>query len=244
MQRAIRPLALQRGAVLLLLVAVLGMGMAAVMIGMFGGRQNQAQAARERSALLALETAREALLGFAVANGRLPRPAMSATDGRETPQPCTSEAACSGFIPWVTLGINGADSWGKVLRYSVTAELSNSPVLRMRAVANRRVLGRDGAGDVTYLAGQAACSVAVPCAAAVIMSSGKNNLGTSTQGIIQANNSAANEDELFNNSAARDFFSRAASGSPAAPGGEFDDLVVWLPLPVLYRRMNAAGVLP
>jgi hypothetical protein len=31
---------------------------------------------------------------------------------------------------------------------------------------------------------------------------------------------------------------------PGAPGGEFDHMLVWLPVSVLYSRMIAAGLLP
>ena len=31
---------------------------------------------------------------------------------------------------------------------------------------------------------------------------------------------------------------------PGAPGGEYDDLLVWIPVGLLYGRMVAAGVLP
>jgi hypothetical protein len=40
-----------------------------------------------------------------------------------------------------------------------------------------------------------------------------------------------------------DFVSRNPS-SPGAPGGEFDDIVSWLPTGILFNRMVAAGKLP
>src|ERR1035437_9255557 len=43
---------------------------------------------------------REALIGFAVTNGRLPRPATSLADGAENPAICANDAACTGFVPW------------------------------------------------------------------------------------------------------------------------------------------------
>ncbi|RIK16052.1 MAG: type II secretion system protein, partial [Anaerolineae bacterium] len=53
-----------------------------------------------------LNDIRDALVGFAVANGRLPRPATSAVNGAENPATCGNDAACSGFIPWATLGVH------------------------------------------------------------------------------------------------------------------------------------------
>ena len=67
----------------------------------------------------ALDEINQALIGFAVANGRFPRPATSATNGAERTT-CATEAECAGFIPWATLGVSKLDSWGKIIRYSVT----------------------------------------------------------------------------------------------------------------------------
>ena len=66
----------QRGAALLLLVAVLGLGAASLLIGAFG--HDTGEAARQQRTLATLAQARDALLGFAVTHGRLPRPAASA----------------------------------------------------------------------------------------------------------------------------------------------------------------------
>ena len=40
------------------------------------------------------------------------------------------------------------------------------------------------------------------------------------------------------------FFSRIHSNNTTASGGEFDDIVVWIPLNTLMSRMVAAGKLP
>ena len=130
----------QRGAALLLLVAVLGLGAASLLMSAFS--RNGAEAARQQRTLAILAQARDALTGFAATNGRLPRPASSATDGRERPAECASDADCSGFLPWVALGVPGLDAWGKVLRYSVTPEMSRAPIASVSAVANRVVLQR------------------------------------------------------------------------------------------------------
>ena len=80
----------QRGAALLLLVAVLGLGAASLLINAFS--RNTAEAERQQRTLATLAQAREALLGFAATNGRLPRPAASALDGRERPVDCLADA--------------------------------------------------------------------------------------------------------------------------------------------------------
>lgn len=231
----------QYGAALLLLLAVAGVGAATVLVSALGG--NRSDLARERHTLTQLSQVNEALIGFALTHGRLPRPAVSATDGRESPAPCVSEQACSGFVPWVTLGIEGSDAWGKLLRYSVTPAYTQAPLLVSQAVATKRILSRDAAGRPYYVAGQANCTLDAQCMPAVVLSSGRRRLGTSPQGIALANDSNSNADEQRNNSAANDFMYRSASDNPANAGGEFDDLLTWLPLRTLYLRMSTAGQL-
>lgn len=185
---------------------------------------------------------REALYGFAVVNGRLPRPATSATDGAENPTLCPNDAACSGFIPWTTLGVKKTDAWNKIVRYSVTPAYANA-AFTLTTSGNKKVQTRDGAGNVSYLIGSAgACS---PCAPAVVFSHGKNNWGTSEGGTALADGSATNADEDVNAATptTNSFFSRLPSVNPAG-GGEFDDIVVWISPYILMNRMVSAGKLP
>ena len=65
-----------------------------------------------------LEQAREALLGFAVANGRLPCPASGASTGVEADSPVGSGACTNpynGFLPGITLGYQPVDEQGFAL---------------------------------------------------------------------------------------------------------------------------------
>jgi len=236
-----RPRLRQRGAALLLLLAVVGVGAATVLVSALGGNRNDL--ARERKTLVQLSEANEALIGFALTHGRLPRPAVSPTDGRERALPCDSEPACTGFLPWVALGIDGTDAWGKLLRYSVTPAYTQAPLMVSEVVATKRVLSRNAAGTPYFVAGQAECTLGAQCVPAVVISSGRRRLGTSPFGIAIANDGAGNIDEQQNNAASNDFVRRTASDNPADAGGEFDDLLVWLPLRRLYLRMTAAGQL-
>lgn len=238
----LRSLRRQRGAALLILLTLAGLSLASLLIGVFG--KGNRDAVRERRTLAALAQASDALTGFAAKNGRLPRPARSALDGRETPLECASEAACTGFLPWVTLAVDGADSWGKLLRYSVTPALTQAPIRSISAVATKTVQERGDDGVPRYVAGQAACEISAQCAPFVVFSSGKNNLGTSTAGIALANGAANNVDEMANQVASVHFFARVASDDPARAGGPFDDLVRWGRLEVMYKRMRAARTLP
>lgn len=231
----------QRGAALLMLIVLIGLGAAALLMQSVSGAS--LEAVRQQRTLAALGQAREALIGYATAHGRLPRPASSASAGTENPQPCASDAACSGLLPWVTLGITSVDGWGKLLHYSVTPAYTVAPLVAATAVADKRVHGRDNLGALTDVAGHQDCSIAAPCVPAVVFSSGKNNPAIDAHGYQQLGASNRNRDELYNHTAANDFISRAVSDDPAVAGGDFDDMVSWIPLEVLYRRMTSAQVL-
>jgi prepilin-type N-terminal cleavage/methylation domain-containing protein len=186
----------------------------------------------------------EALAGFAVANGYLPCPAISATNGLEdrTAGVCTASKR-QGYLPWETLGVSKLDAWGRIYRYSVTLAfasattpftLSTSPDITIRT--------RDSAGALVNLTN--ANSVPV-----VVLSQGKNGYGaTDNQGTALALPAAwpANyPDENTNASGSTTFVSRTAQAESAAgSGGEFDDMVIWQPRYVLLNRMVAAGKLP
>lgn len=222
-------------AVVLLIVAVL---LGGLLIPLSAQQDIRARQETEKR----LNDVREALLGFAVAHRRLPRPAVSATDGAEA-GPCASEAACTGFVPWATLGVEKTDAWGKLIRYSVSRDYANGTIT-LTTVANRTVQTRDAAGTASYLAGQASCTTASQCVPAIAFSHGRERWGTSDSGTAFADGSATNTDEDANNTGPINYFSRLPSPDTTGPGGEFDDLVVWLPATVLFNRMVAAGSLP
>lgn len=222
----------QRGAALLLLVAVLGLGAASLLMNAFS--RNDAESGRQQRSLAILAQAREALTGFAATNGRLPRPANSATDGRERPAECASDADCSGFLPWVALGVPGLDAWGKVLRYSVTPEMSRAPIMSVSAGANRVILQRNAQGALAYVVGQEECNVSMQCLPAVVFSQGKEGYGTAASGTRLAPTLRGNLDEAANDAASTAFVT----------GNSVDDLLAWITLPALYQRMRAARTLP
>jgi prepilin-type N-terminal cleavage/methylation domain-containing protein len=223
-------------AVVMVIVALLIAGM---MLPLAAQQDIRARQETEKT----LNDIREALVGFAVANGRLPRPATSATDGAENPATCANDAACFGFIPWATLGVPKLDGWSRLIRYSVTPAYANA-TLTLTTVANRTVQSRDGGGAAIYLAGQAVCSTVSQCVPAVVFSHGRLNHGTNEAGTALPDGSATNADEDANNAGPTNFMSRLPATDTAAGGGEFDDMVVWLPTSILFNRLIAAGKLP
>ncbi len=189
---------------------------------------------------------REALIGFAIANGHLPCPAVSAVNGTEDRTGTTCSAGKRvGFVPWVTLGVAPADSWGNLLRYSVTPAFADSDA------ANQFSLDEpNDATWITIMTGNNTAPVnlsltdAIPVA---VLSHGKNGYGATSQtGVARALPGTWNNtlDEFLNANNADEFWSRPRTTNTGAAGGEYDDVVVWVPRPILNSRMVAAGRLP
>ncbi len=185
-----------------------------------------------------LEEVKEALIGFALVNARLPCPAVSAVNGVERAS-CPTEATASGLIPWVTLGVTKLDGWNKVIRYSVTPAFASSATpFRLSTVATKTVQTRNATGALVTLANQ------VP---ATVFSHGRRSWGTTDAGAAIPNESigATNLDETANNVASVNFIQRTFSeGTGAAFGGEYDDMVTWLSPNILFSRMVQAGMPP
>lgn len=189
----------------------------------------------------ALDDGREALLGFALRNGYLPCPAVSAANGLEdrTGENCT-DGKRAGFIPWVTLGLAKSDSWGHIYRYSVTPAFANSRVpFTLQTPRDITIATRDANGNLMG-------ATAVADIPAVILSHGKNGFGGFSEvGIRAADTSTTNIDEKTNAGlTGTGFITRFQTDNPAAPGGEFDDMLAWVSPNVLYNRMVAAQKLP
>lgn len=231
----------QRGAALLMLLGILGVGAAALLMHAYSARDADLQ--RERMTARQLGEAREALIGFALRHGRLPRPAISGQDGRESTQACENESACTGLLPWRSLGIARTDAWGKQLQYSVAPIMSSTEFSASVAVADKRLIVRSSDGQRYPQFGQRRCELSAQCAPAVIFSTGAKNFGNDITGRALANGASGNADELHNAEASNDFLIRARTLDPASPGGEFDDMVVWVPLVALYQQMARARAL-
>ncbi len=188
----------------------------------------------------ALDEASEALVGYALRYGHLPCPAISASNGLEDRRGTRcGNGKRHGFLPWVTLGVPKSDSWAHLYRYSVTPAFSDSGVrFTLNTPRDISVMTRDGAGRPL----PATAPNDVP---ALLMSHGKNGFGASSeQGVRVAVSPAGNGDERINAGAGTAFVSRAQGEDGAAPGGEFDDIVVWLSPNILFNRMVAAQRLP
>ncbi len=215
-----------------------------------------------------LHRAREALLGYASANGYFPCPADETSAGREPDATDHITGSCPayfGFLPGAALGIQHADAQGYALdawgssanriRYAVATQTVGGIIrpftrtngLRAAGIAN---LG-DPAASFFHVCSSAAGVVAstscgtagtlVSTAPVVLWSVGEN---AATGGISgdEAQNPNPN-----GGSADRIFVSRpkgTAGTTGTSASGEFDDQLAWIPMPTLISRMVSAGQLP
>jgi prepilin-type N-terminal cleavage/methylation domain-containing protein len=231
-------------AIVVMIVALLGGG---VLMTLAAQNENRELAETRRT----LELARDALLGFAVANGRLPCPATAASNGLEAPaggactitlDPGAGAATQPGFLPAITLGIGPTnsvgqliDAWGNPVRYAVTRANGNAFTtaggLKSAGYTGltpdlKVCVNLPGPGDATCGANRVATDVA-----AVVFSTGKSG-ATGPLG--------PDEQENMN-------IGVAPARNPVfvthAPLADFDDMLVTLSPNVLYGRLVAAGAL-
>jgi prepilin-type N-terminal cleavage/methylation domain-containing protein len=209
--------------------------------GLLAPLSTQVEQRRVSDTQKGLEEAREALTGFALRNGYLPCPAVSASNGLEDRTgPNCSGGKRQGLLPWATLGVAKLDSWGRIYRYSVTPAFSDS-VRRfgLRSPRDITIGTRDAYGNLV-------AASAINDIPAVVLSHGKNGAGAiSDTGIAVAAAVEGNIDERTNAAPAGiAFVTRVPADSGVVAGGPYDDLVAWLSPNVLFNRMVAAGVLP
>ncbi|OFZ65776.1 MAG: hypothetical protein A2V79_04575 [Betaproteobacteria bacterium RBG_16_56_24] len=202
-----------------------------------------------------MDEIREALLGFALRNGRLPCAARAATPsgesysglyaGNEYPD-CNGSTQADkayGVVPWITLGTSETDGWGNRFTYRVSSDFADaiagatyggctpSPVPTQATFG----LCSTGTPDI-YSAASGGTTVAndVPV---LIISHGKNGAGAYTRQGTQRPAGSADEQENTDHSSDWNYVSRL-------PTSDFDDLVEWVTTNTLANRMVAAGKLP
>lgn len=253
---------IQRGFTLLEMAITLAIA-GILLTGLIMTLSAQQDASREAETRRFLVQAREALYGFAMANGRLPCPATATlasgaanagVAANPTDLGCTGgPGALVGALPWATLGLAETDAYGNRVTYRVDATFARTVIGR---AANEYSCAPDP--DPTVLPTQSAfalCSkgainvanlggAGAPLATnlpAVLVAHGPNGAGAfNTSGTQQP---AGGADEAENSDGDTQF--RAGSRREAgAPGGAFDDEVEWIVPAILIHRMVQAGRLP
>jgi prepilin-type N-terminal cleavage/methylation domain-containing protein len=194
-------------------------------LGAMQARQRTDQTARQ------LAEIREALIGYAAANGRLPCPAAPATPNTtvgaglaRAPNAGGCVGGVAGVLPWATLGLPEADAWGRRFTYRVAPAFARSSTpLTLATAGNLNVRNR----AAVLLAAQ------VPV---VVISHGANAFGSRGPGGALAG-AGTNAAEIENSDGDIDFVADT-------PITAYDDQVMWLSSTVLAGRLLQAGVLP
>lgn len=238
-------------------MAMVLMIVALLLGGLLPTISSQAEQRHENDTRKQLDEIQQALIGYAIINGRLPCPATSTSNGAESPAGggnCTT--FYNGFVPAATLGLSSAsnaglvlDSWGNPIRYAITNVSATVSGFNGGTAFNVFSFpGGIGAVGISNLSpnllvcasatgisgsscGGAGNSLTTNGVPAVIFSTGKD--GPPGSGIDEQAN-------LDNN---QTFVSHAPSPSGAA-NGSFDDIIIWMSPNVLVNRMVSAGKLP
>jgi prepilin-type N-terminal cleavage/methylation domain-containing protein len=258
----------QRGFSLLeiaIVLVVISILLAAVAVPLAGQLDQQRTNETNRQ----LEVAKEALIGFAQSNGRLPCPSTTIKKGRESvidPVQGTCDAYV-GLLPAVTLGLSpldddgfAVDAWsGSVnrIRYAVadinTAGGADCAITRQHALTRRNGIRDVGTTCLNNAANEATFTWLKVCA---VRPNGAAGAATACTSVLNgmapfvvysvgknATNATPGADEAHNLDADRFLVSHAPAAA-TSPTGEFDDLVTWGSLSTLFARMERSGALP
>lgn len=182
----------------------------------------QMETDRRKETAAKLESIREALIGFAVINGRLPCHDTNG-DGLPGPGACNTGANQRnvGGLPYATLGVSPTDAWGNPWRYAVNGAYTQPLGMPPPAIAD------NGQGDLEV---RAAANCAGAQRGEQLPALVLSNARTTSAGTLEPDN--RDNDRCFVDAG----FIQGNNG--------FDDLIVWVPTGLLYNRLVAAGTVP
>jgi prepilin-type N-terminal cleavage/methylation domain-containing protein len=187
-----------------------------------------------------LEEIKEALIGYAMINGRLPCPTTYKDPGQNeyghaidncllnTQDPELPPFAVTGFLPWKDLSVREVDAWGLPRKkedklwsgywiYRVAPEFASNALFFTLATAsstaNIDIVNSSGVSLTT--------SGERPVA--VICSMGADGVANGQNALFETTNPIYQSDEVT---------------------ATFDDICVWIGRPTLFNRMVQAGKLP
>jgi prepilin-type N-terminal cleavage/methylation domain-containing protein len=183
-----------------------------------------------------LEKNKEALIGFAIINERLPCPAKcyeynepTCLDdiGKEDSTLCKKE----GYLPWADLGVERYDAWGHPFRYQV------DNIYRTKFPSKFPYPGDPNDSSELKIEDKQGNSLAmytpISNVVAIIFSCGKDGLPNANNG-TPSNNATCTNLPSSNNTYTQDDYVE----------NQFDDILVWLPQNVLINRLVKAGKWP
>lgn len=212
-----------------------------------------------------LEQAREALLGYAAANGRFPCPASATSNGAEhffSPGGTAANGICHtsvtftsvyvGFLPAATLGFTpvndsgyAVDAWGLTqnrIRYAVSSVTVNGitlPFTKTNGMKSAGMSSISAATTLLYVCNSGTGVSGTSCNTALPLAPSVPVVIWSLGPNAATGGTSTDEAENLDND--RIFVSKTKSGVTSS---EFDDIVTWIGGPALFNRLIAAGQLP
>ena len=218
--------------IVLVIVALLSSGL------MFG-LSAQRDAAANQDVQRQLDNTKEALLGFAMTNGRLPCPAnptLVSTSIGAGLENCAAQPTGHGVLPWATLGLPETDPWGQRLTYFASTKFTSNVVAgALCAFTMETGVAPDNAGTANVKLTSASGSNIASDLAAVIVSHGAQGVGGYTTDGTKIAGAVGDEDE--NADADLTFVAHT-------PTTDFNDQLAWITPAQLKTRMVAVGKLP
>lgn len=195
-----------------------------LMAGLLPALTGQIELQRRNETHKQLEEIKEALIGYAIINGRLPCPASSAIATDTAGAGISDCSSSAGVLPWATLGVNETDAWGRRFTYAATSSFSSTNFTLASS------------GNLNVKASSTSASNLASNLPAILLSHGANGYGAYTPQGIQITTSA-DADEAENSNTNSVFVTHDLT--PV-----FDDIVLWISPNILFNRMVTAGRLP
>lgn len=222
--------------------------------GLFSAVGDSTQLKRRSDATAQIKLIEEALYGFAQANGRLPCPATNASVGQEAPVGGGNCTAFHGFVPALTLGLQGTlnsqslllDPWGSPLRYSV----SDLTITGDRAFTSTAGLSKLFANVALMVPGANMICVSTNTACGATILSNTVPALIYSLGGNWGNFSSAIESENVTPPVLGPGWGAAGNNNFVSAGyadegiNQFDDVLVWISPSILFSRLVSAGQLP
>lgn len=222
----------------------------------------QVQLRRHEETRRLLDEAKEALLGFAAAHGRLPCPASESSRGLESfaPGGDASNGRCSrfhdGYLPGATLALSPLDAEGFVrdawmhprnrIRYAVFGDGASingiaQPLTRGNGMQAATLPALGAASHYLFICTRVNPASASDCGPAANQLTRRAAFVLVSSGANAIATPLPGSDEARNLDGHGVFVSREFS---ATPGDEFDDIVQWVAVHLVINRLILAGRLP
>ena len=221
----------------------------------------QVQLRRQEETRRLLDTAQEALLGFAAAHGRLPCPASESSRGSESfaPGGDATNGDCShfhdGYLPAASLGLSGLDPEGFLrdawmtprnrIRYAVHGGGSAvngvvNPLTRTHGMQSATLAGMGAASHYLFICLDGTLVASSSCGTAANQLTRRAAFVLVSPG-ANAASAPASPHEGRNLDGDGVFVWREPSD---VPGHQYDDQLQWVAVHLVVHRLVSAGRLP